>query len=167
MKRIVKPVLVPTACASCGEVKEAREYRVCHKHHKDFKYVSDSWGSECRVCRRRSNARMIARLKASARRDEMKQVRQEEARVNKGVLKYEKTAEMVALQMAKSEYLKAVRVDKQQLKRMDRNEHPTKKTERARAVREAHIEFVKSRYERQVSDIKALREYKPLDLRRD
>lgn len=171
-----EPKLVPTACACCGQVKEAREYRISHKHHKDFRYIGadgkvkyhpDTWSSECRACRRRADAKMRARLKADNTRLLSGLTRRAEVQDTRTMEKKEAEMLLSRMKLARSQYLKAVRVDKQQLKRMDRNEHPTKKTENARRVRLDKIARVKAQYRQQVLDIQAGRRARPLDLSGD
>jgi len=148
----------PRACTTCGEVVPAREFRICHKHHPDYNKLADSWSSECRACRKKRSAR--ARYKQRV--IEVKENEKLDAALDKRVKREEEKDLQTALKVAKSEFLREVRVDKQQLRRMDRNENPTKKTEHARQVRLDKIARVEMQYAAQVLDLKGGGRYKPI-----
>jgi hypothetical protein len=170
-----EPKLVPTTCACCGQVKEAREYRISHKHHKDFRYIGtdgkvkyqpDTWSSECRVCRAKRAKREAYALKVENARSFARIEHREVVREVRAAAKTDELLRLSRLKFAKSQYLKAIAVDKQQLKRMDARDRKLQNTarlEKARAVRNDHILAITLQYQQQLIDIQEGRRPEPLN----
>lgn len=171
-----EPTLVPTACASCGEVREAREYRISHKHHKDFRYVGadgkvkyqpDTWSSECRACRARRAKREAYALKVENARSFARIEHREVVREVRAAAKTDEVLRLSRLRFAKSQYLKAIAVDKQQLRRMDARDRKLQNTARlgkAELARTNHIATITLQYQQQLIDIQGGRRPEPLNL---
>jgi len=129
-----------------------------------MRQAADSWSTHCRACRRRERDRNAKRVVAENTR--LKSTLEQYAvdKEARAQARAEIELQAARLKFARSQYLKAVRIDKQQILRMSKNQNPTRKTAHAMGVRLDKIDKMYAQYVQQVEDIKAGKKPKPLDI---